>query len=421
MIRIFKTISQQSGPFDTTLNRITFKEQLDKDVAVDMSKSYVLLNVEPVDWVDPSHNAAGNTPAHIFSFGSRDQTEQYSPSSLVMHSKLDCFAKGNLEYNRNRNFYQHNLEKLTYDKQMNDSRRRDGFGYEESVDYIYNTGDRCVFGDIKWTGSTLSTNNAADVLIPLSELYSLGNEELPYTLGELTLNLELENKLPVINEINPFDGPQLVAQACDDSDTNTNPRTKVVITGPFTAATQCGISSGQKAIVYYTAGGVAKFIVEEVDTVTLSGGKCEIVFIGNVLPATTACTAISIQDWLTDNVVDLDDVGAGNDVTTTDTYDLETELPFFIGQCVTVVYPLTGTSARRRRGRRRRRRKEEEKKKTKKNVNKRWDGSSPVFASRTLFRFTFSPTISAFFVFSIVLLLYFLCHSTHRTGNHTPG
>lgn len=303
MIRIIKQVAQQSGTWTPSNNLVDFKNSCEKDAVIDMKKSYVIANVQPANWVDDPTSGV-NDQVHLFKFGS-PQGAEYAPSCMVMNSSLSSYRDGQLEYNRDRNFYQNNMMGFENDDDMLNSMTR--LGYSNDVNEITEQ-VAYPFANLQKTGTTSSKIQASDVVIPMSDILQLGNQKLPYTWGELTTHLELDNKNTLFSEDNPlpeasspFNWGLLPSGAINDiPNVGADPATKeIVLTTLFAdadalrAATKLGNSSN----VYIRAdvNGVAKYITGTIDT----AGNNGVVVAANVVTLTMTADIWTVGQAIT--------------------------------------------------------------------------------------------------------------------------
>ena len=247
MLRIYKNISRQSGAFNKVNNRIDFQEFLAEGEVIDNSRSYLDLTtgVTGYSTFDGFGNLPNGSPDPVFAwyfgenqpdFGlisdnvSERQTStdkfrgnwtndvKYSPSSIVMHSRLDSFTKGNLESNRDINFLRETLRYYLKNDAQNSSDTWKGWGYDvnstlgnfnrnanqglQELDKPYGFH----FGKINFFGNLPSTQGNAHVIVPLSDIFQLGKEEMSYKLGRLDTHIELDNKNQILAEWNKYPG-----------------------------------------------------------------------------------------------------------------------------------------------------------------------------------------------------------------------
>lgn len=358
LLRIYKNISVQSGPFNTTNRRVTFKEDLAENETIDHSKSYIIATVEPTGAVEyngiPFTGNLALQPIHGYYFGNNypdlglnknlilsrivydNIACKYAPSCLVQNSRLDSYTKGNLESNRNINFLKHSMRQYTDDEQMRQNMTWQGADYtkNEAVSpYV-----RTHFSDLKWTGDVYSTEGAANVIIPLKDLYMLGSEEMPYMLGQLTYQLELENDDQVLAEFHNFTGnddwQNKVANPCDDiADTGDGAGRSIVT---LTLPNNGRVKAGDNLVVRWRSGGVETVIKYVAgNQYVLAGDVITCNF--DLFAANVAIDQLSVEVY-NGGVVQIDAaILAGNDIELNPVDD-KNDLPFYIGERVVLAY-----------------------------------------------------------------------------------
>jgi hypothetical protein len=359
LLRIYKNISVQSGPFNTVNRRVTFREDLAENETIDHSKSYFIANVSitgatEFDGItftgDPD-----NLPAHGYTFGNgfpdagldKDVIDdravyqplscQYSASCLVQNSLLDSFTKGNLESNRNINFLSQTMDEYIKDvlSVKNDTWKGSYVTQNSVVPPHFTTH----FTDMNWTGGVLSTDKSANVIIPMDDLYMLGNEEMPYMLGNLTYQLELENQDQVVMEYhqytgasNWYDRPSVLCENVADTTGNENTLTLIV---------ENRIFENDNIVIRWTQEVIGTGVLESFIKY-LSSGEFQIIgnqilFDENLFDAGLSLSLISVQAY-NGGVLLLDEsITAGNAITLPNVTRPD-EIPFYVGERIVVSY-----------------------------------------------------------------------------------
>lgn len=358
LLRIYKNISVQSGPFTTTNRRITFKEDLAENETIDHSKSYIIANVVPYGAVEydgiPFTGDVANAPIHGYYFGNNYPdlglnedlildnkvydafSCRYAPSCLVQNTRLDSFTKGNLESNRNMNFLRHSMREFTDDPQMRQNMTWQGAEYTANLAVSpYLTTH---FSDLKRTGDVYSTEGNNNFIIPLRDLYMLGTEEMPYMLGQLTYQLELENQDQVLAELHNATGnddwqnkPPVV---CDDiADTGAGAGRRTIT---FTNNNNGRVKGVDDLVVRWESNGV-ETVIKFMDSTqyTLVGDVITTEF--DIFAANVPITELSVEVF-NGGVVEVDAaILAGNEIEL-NPVDRKDDIPFYIGERVVLAY-----------------------------------------------------------------------------------
>lgn len=357
--RYLKSSTQQSPPFNNSSNdRLNIKFDCGKGNAYNLQESYLLVNCQP-DGVgtNPTAGVEVGSTAGVwnFQFGDRNGNS-YLPSCIVENVKVKSGPKGVIESNIKRNALVQTMLYRTTDAEQRSSMIKYGMGNSVNIDTaVWDT----PFLTRAKTGATASTVKPTDVIIPLSDLCELGkNRYVPWrNVGPLELELELENNIQIFTDYRRLTGTGF-PHACADQDTNALPRNTVTLSAdnasvldvPFTGTTD------QKVIVHWTSGGNAQHAMTTIagaTDFTIAANKVTMTLTDNVLPATTACTAITISTFDDDStknelkVVNLANLGGAGKVLTTFSAMLPTDsdFPFYVGQMVVVNYVAAGATA----------------------------------------------------------------------------
>lgn len=361
LLRIYKNISVQSGPFNINNRRVTFKEDFQENEVIDHSKSYFIAEVSVTGYSEftgiPFTGDPANEPIHGFYFGNNypdaglnpaiiddrityDLTScRYSPSCLVQNSRLDSFTKGNLESNRNINFLRQSMRDYTEDELMRQNMTWQGAEWtdNQAVNPYYRTH----FSDLKWTGDVYSTEVAtANVIIPVKDLYMLGNDEMPYQLGQLTYLLELENQDQVLAEFHKYPGnddweghPELVCNNIPNTGIGLLRRT-ITLTEPNLGKIKQG-----DFVVLRWASQIGAFPVETFifysDQFLVVGDQ--LVYNVDIFTENTSIAGMTVQVYNAATLELTTDIAAGNEITLPPTLTKDS-IPFYVGERVVISY-----------------------------------------------------------------------------------
>lgn len=183
---------------------------------VDMSKSYVVLNTSVV--VTPNATLRTATGADFVvnpALGSVGQTGvlDYKSVALIRNARLTSESVKDLDqYSRDVNILETN--KQVYSKNLADH-QKDSItqGNFSVLDTKTRRIKNSVFLNVQNEGTVKSSLKDADLILPMSDLFSdLGNMMLyPSGLFQTqNMELELENRLPLVDVANSVEAPELV-------------------------------------------------------------------------------------------------------------------------------------------------------------------------------------------------------------------
>lgn len=352
-VRFVKHPTVESGVFNSTNNRMRVKIQVGPGNAYNMKDSYAIFNITPDgNGVKPDNTEAGSgDPVFSWKFGNQGGDE-YLPSCVIRHCKLISEKKGILESNIERNLWNQTMSKYMHDKEQFDSMKMYGFGSEVDKEYATYANH---FLNIVNNGNIKSSQRAANVIIPLSDFFELGKQEvINYNeVGDLEMEFELETLNQVFTDNRYLHWDNTPSYACADITPSTTAEQKTlrlsqnyssVLTCPFTK------SANQKCIIQFTSGGNVQHVITTIDAATdftrTGGGIVTILMASNVFPQ-AACTNITVRKFndglgLAGNnsaeVVQFANLASDGKVLTTQIAMSTSNTPFYVGMPITITY-----------------------------------------------------------------------------------
>lgn len=313
MLAVYKLQSQESGPWNTSTgsNRIRFVDYMSQNELTHLDKSYIILNVS-VDEITMTKYLPGGTadvgpnwvnPKYVWFLGDNhsdwglglrngpssavvksntlqplrnDWTNDllYNSSSLIQNTRVDSFTNGNLETNRDINFYNETLKYYTSNFELNKQKTLKGYGWDQNItiniDRTANTLDyethpmQTIFTDVVQLNTPAEVapnikettnkwlNKGVDILVPVSDVFMLGKSKIPGRLGNMTYQIELEQRTGLVGQHNKIPGcltPELAGRDCVNIGAGAPPENDEFT---LTAVNNGYLSPGDTFILYFT-------------------------------------------------------------------------------------------------------------------------------------------------------------------------
>lgn len=354
MQRFVKYPTVESGPFNPeSNNRFRVKIDTDNGNCYNLKNSYLLLNVQPDgNGTAPAIYTVGGDPVFSFQFGNgADYRQKYLPSCVIENCRLISDKVGVLESNVKRNLYTQTLKNYLYDAEQQKSLIKYGFSSDQNIE---TSAVNLPFLNQSKLGAGVSTQRPSNVIVPLSDLFQLGNYEcIPKAkVGQLELEFELENNVNLFTDALSLNG-SATEYACDDATpANADQQKTITITEVFHDIRECPFRKGQPVIVNYKVGAHDRHNITTIANTdfTINAGKITIRTSDDALDQ-AACTNIKIAAFYenpeleTTNFIKMEDTAGGNTDLITTRNMTAAQSPFWVGMLLYIT-GLNATPAR---------------------------------------------------------------------------